>query len=146
MNVALNGSISEATRSTAARGLSTVALLKANYDKGRDHIGLFQPFLLDTIFQRQAADFSVEEIKGELHQRHQLKIPAHSLKTLLDRAKKNGAVKREGGRYFRSKDYDSSRSGRPDEIALIGPPTPPDMRFSASGGWIGEGLARKLPG
>ena len=32
-----------------AKGLATIALLKTNYDQKQDHIGMFIPFVLDSI-------------------------------------------------------------------------------------------------
>ncbi len=86
------------------RGLATVALLKTQYDLKQDHIGMFEPFLLDTISVRSADDFSLEELRQEFTEQHGLSVPAHPFGILLTRATREGHVRREGGRYFRNRE------------------------------------------
>ncbi len=50
--------------SKAAKGLATLALLKANYDAGKDHIEMFVPFILDAISIHPSGDFAAEDIKS----------------------------------------------------------------------------------
>ncbi len=90
-----------ATAHSRVKGLVTVALLKSNYDARRDHVEMFQPFLLDTLSSLQADDFTVELLQDRFRERHGLTIPMSALSTLLNRAKKHGHVRRDGGRYFR---------------------------------------------
>jgi hypothetical protein len=86
----------------ATRGLPTLALLKAHYDKAQDHIGMFEPFLADTVATFPRSDFTLAEIRDALAERHGLSVPSHTLEILLGRIKKRGMVRREAGRYFRS--------------------------------------------
>lgn len=88
----------------AVRGLATLAMLKANFDAGRDHVGMFEPFLLDTVRALDASHFDTEEIRDAIHRRHGLQIPRETLRVLLGRAVHDGYVNREGGRYFRLDD------------------------------------------
>jgi hypothetical protein len=88
-----------------AKGLATLALLKANFDSGRDHIEMFMPFVVDSIAMLRASDFSVEDLKSQLDSRHGLRIPTPTLRTILARAAKRGALRREGGRYFREASF-----------------------------------------
>lgn len=83
------------------RGLATVAFLKASYDEGRDHIANFLPIVLDAAQSRTDEDFGIEELQVEIRDTFGLLIPATTLRTLLSRATKKGALRREGGRYFR---------------------------------------------
>src|SRR5690242_6516995 len=83
------------------RGLVTVAMLKSNYDAKRDHVEMFQPFLIDTICSLERDDFTVEGIQQRFLQRHGLAVPLNALQVLLTRAKRQGFVRREGGQYFR---------------------------------------------
>jgi hypothetical protein len=85
--------------------LATVAMLKANFDGGRDHIEMFLPFVLDVIQALPATDFSLDDVSSHLELRHTLSIPAPSLRTILARAVKRGALRREGGRYFRDNGF-----------------------------------------
>lgn len=84
----------------ATRGLATVALLKVNFDAGKDHIAMFQPFVLDTVAHLPRDGFTVQEVRESLHHRHQLKMPTNTLRTLLGRAVKHQFLRREAGRYF----------------------------------------------
>lgn len=85
------------------RGLATVAFLKASYDEGRDHIANFLPIVLDAAQSRTDEDFGLEELQVEIRDTFGLLIPATTLRTLLSRATHKGALRREGGRYFRRK-------------------------------------------
>lgn len=85
---------------SATKGLATVALLKVNFDAGRDHIGMFEPFILDAASGFAADGFVVEDLQKRLIERSQLSIPANTLRTLIHRSVKRGFVRREGGRYF----------------------------------------------
>jgi hypothetical protein len=89
------------THRRAITGLATVALLKTNYDEGRDHISMFMPFVLDAVASLERDDFDVEDVRNVLFARHRLSVPDATLRTLLQRAVKQGAVKREFRRYFR---------------------------------------------
>ena len=86
----------------APRGLVTVAFLKTRLDDGVDHLGLFEPLILDSLGHVPTADFLAEDIKGIVHARSGLLLPANAIQTLLGRCAKRGLVKREGGRFFRT--------------------------------------------
>ena len=100
--------IPHSTPEAASQGLATLALLKTNFDKGNDHIGMFQPFLLDAISSLDKDDFQAEEIKDAMLYRHGLAVPIHTLRMLLKRTCKRGLVRREYGRYFRKRDFPPS--------------------------------------
>ena len=90
------------TKDTAPiRGLATVALLKANFDKGKDHLGMFLPFIVDSVANLPRDDFSVHELKECLYDRHGLSVPQGTLRVLITRATRKGFIRREEGRYFR---------------------------------------------
>jgi hypothetical protein len=86
----------------ATRGLATVALLKVNFDAGRDHIGMFEPFVLDTISSTEIDVFSAEAMRDAVRTRHQFTLPLNALRTLLGRAVTGGYLRREAGRYFKT--------------------------------------------
>ena len=102
---------------SASRGLATLALLKANFDEGHDHIGMFQPFLIDAVSSLRKDDFQVDEIKHALLYRHGLDVPSHTLRTLLSRICRKGLVRRKYGRYFRDPNFPESKI--PEEKARI---------------------------
>lgn len=83
-------------------GLATVALLKTNFDAGRDHIDMFQPFVLDAAKHHEEDGFSVIQLQSTLQRRRTLHIPEPTLRTLLTRAARQRFLRREAGRYFRT--------------------------------------------
>jgi hypothetical protein len=87
-----------------ARGLTTVALLKAQFDHRQDHISMFEPFLLDVIFSRTTETFSPDELRTEFHERHGLLLPPHAFKILLRRATRRGYVIQRDGNFVRQRD------------------------------------------
>lgn len=85
-----------------ARGLATLALLKANFDSGTDHIDMLVPFVLDCIAAHPTDDFGPDEIRAALLDRHGFQIPIAPIRTILSRSQsRSKKIKREGGRYFR---------------------------------------------
>lgn len=84
----------------AVQGLATVAMLKAQHDAGRDHLGMFEPLALDTLASADVDGITAEEVRDRIERRHQLTIPIHIVATLLKRIGRNGYVERTGGRYF----------------------------------------------
>lgn len=89
-----------ASGARAVRGLATVALLKANFDAGRDYVGMFEPFVIDAIVHCGRQDFTTEELRSEVRARHELTLPIPALSVLLTRVTRNGFVRREAGRFF----------------------------------------------
>jgi len=87
---------------SATRGLATVALLKVNFDAGRDHLGMFEPFVLDAWVALGGDGVSVEDVRAAVLERHQLTLPQNLVRTLLGRVQKQGYARREGGRYFKT--------------------------------------------
>jgi len=85
----------------ATKGLATVAMLKVNFDAGRDHIAMFQPFVLDAVAHLDD-DLGVKDVRRKVLERHELAVPLNTLQTILGRVAKAGYLRREGGRYFRT--------------------------------------------
>ena len=92
---------SQQQNQSATKGLATVAMLKVNFDAGRDHVAMFQPFVLDAVAHLDA-DLGVKEVRREVLARHELSIPINALQTILGRVVRAGYLRREGGRYFRT--------------------------------------------
>ena len=86
------------------RGLATIALLKVNYDAGRDHIDMFIPFALDAMRSLDTDSFGIGQVKKVITKRFQLTIPDHTLSTVLSRACKQGYCRRSAGLYERQLD------------------------------------------
>jgi hypothetical protein len=92
----------DATVRSATRGLATVAMLKANFDHGRDHLGMFEPFVRDGVVHVPGGDFSGEDVRDTVASLHQLTLPLAAVRTLLGRICGEGVLQRQGGRYFRT--------------------------------------------
>jgi hypothetical protein len=86
----------------AVKGLATVAMLKANFDEGRDRLAMFEPFIRDAVATFPAGDMSTEEVRTAIDLRHGLKLPEDATRTLLSRIVRQGFLIRHGGRYFRT--------------------------------------------
>jgi len=86
----------------APKGLVTVAFLKTRLDEGIDHLGLFEPLVLDSLGHVPTPDFLADDIKAIVHDRTGLLLPTNAIQTLLGRCAKRNFVKREGGRFFRT--------------------------------------------
>ncbi len=84
------------------RGLATVALLKARFDEGRDHLGLFEPFVEDALRNAPADNFIAGDICALVTDRSGLVVPANSMQALLSRFARAGYLERSGGRFLRT--------------------------------------------
>jgi len=87
--------------SGALRGLTTLALIQAQYDSGEDHIGMFMPIVLDAVRALSADDFATEDAVQAAYDRFGLSIPATTMQVLLGRASKKRFLSRNYGRYFK---------------------------------------------
>ena len=86
------------------RSLATVALLKVNYDAGRDHIDMFLPFALDAIRSLDTDSFGLGQARKAINKRFRLTMPDHTLSTVLSRACRRGYCRRSAGLYERQLD------------------------------------------
>jgi predicted transcriptional regulator len=84
----------------ASRGLATVALLKMNFDAGRDHLAMFEPFINDALAHLDGDGFQASDISAAVLRRNQLALPLNTVQTLLGRVVKKGNLRRDAGRYF----------------------------------------------
>lgn len=110
----------------APKGLVTVAFLKTRLDQGCDHLGLFEPLILDALAHISMPDFLAEDIKALVHDRTGLLLPVNAVQTLLGRCTKRGLLRREGGRFFRTSrpipdsQLESARAVVQDQLGLLG--------------------------
>lgn len=105
---------------STVKGLATVAMLKVNFDAGRDHIAMFEPFVRDAVATHSSDDMDAKQMIESVHERHGLKLPINTVRTLLLRIVRQGYLTRLGGRYFRTEKSISSddvlRSRRKAEV------------------------------
>lgn len=87
---------------TTPRGLATLALLSARFDEGRDHLGLFEPFVADAVLALAGDHFVAADLRELIAERSGLLMPADTINTLLNRFVRQSRLKREGGRFVRS--------------------------------------------
>ncbi|HEU4461786.1 MAG TPA: hypothetical protein VFR75_04250 [Solirubrobacterales bacterium] len=87
---------------SAVRGLATVAMLKVNFDAGRDHIAMFEPFVRDAVASFPNNDMDRKQLIGSVLDRHGLALPENTMRTLLGRLVRKKYLRKEGGRYFRT--------------------------------------------
>jgi hypothetical protein len=87
---------------TVPKALATVAFLKTKLDEGCDHLGLFEPLILDSLAHISTPDFISEDITALVNTRTGLLLPANAIQTLLGRCSKRGLVDRFGGRWHRT--------------------------------------------
>src|ERR1700761_9251965 len=85
--------------SISAGGLVTVAFLKAQLDSGNDHLGIFQPLILDAAKSFGNVSFVKQEVQERLAALHGVAMPQHVIGTLLDRQMRAGNIRRDAGRY-----------------------------------------------
>ena len=86
----------------APRGLATVALLKTRLDEGKDHLTLYEPFILDALIHLQADGFLAADVKSVLLDRSGIILATDTIQTLLARCARRHLLSRRGGRFFRT--------------------------------------------
>lgn len=89
---------------SSTRGIATLAMLKTNFDRGRDHLSMFEPFIDDVAIHGIVDGATDADIQRETASRHQLTLPLTTVRTLVSRAVKKKILRREGGRYFKVTD------------------------------------------
>jgi hypothetical protein len=82
------------------RGLATLALLKTRFDEGRDHLGLFEPFLLDALAHCGTDNVLPADTCKLVATRSGLEIPLDTARSVLGRLARRDILRRDGGRFF----------------------------------------------
>ncbi len=85
----------------AERVIASLAVLKVNWDAGRDYIDNFVPFVVECIRTARDPEVSLPELQTDILSTFGLRIPQTALKTILKRAFKAGYLKRSEGIYIR---------------------------------------------
>lgn len=102
-----------------AKGLATLALLKANFDSGIDHLDMLLPFVVDCIASQPTDHFMTDDVRSSLKQRYGLHVPSATMQMVLNRARRRKLVRREGGLYFREKSIASTIPDIQDRFSQI---------------------------
>lgn len=75
------------------------ALIKSFYDKGEDYIDSFWPFAVK-IFPSEKTFLSLDTIQTKIKKDFEIKIPLHTLKTILKKAKKKDYLDQKKERFI----------------------------------------------
>lgn len=82
--------------------ISSLAILKVEWDSGRDYIQSFLPFVLESLKATDKPYISLGEVQEFISNEFGLRIPQGALKTILQRAVKCGYVIRKEGVYHKN--------------------------------------------
>lgn len=88
--------------------LVSIAILKVNFDQGRDYIDNFIPFVAECIRLSPSPVVSLEYVQECIAKSFGFSIPQFILKTILKRAKRRGFIEKKDKVYYR---VDSAFSG-----------------------------------
>jgi hypothetical protein len=88
----------------AAKGLVTVAMLKAQLGVRGDYLEMFAPFAKDVIWSRGPDEFRIADLRREMIDAYGLSIPIGVLQKIAIRLARQGIVDDEGGRFIRNND------------------------------------------
>src|SRR6266566_3761509 len=92
------------------RLITSLALLKVNWDRGLDYIENFVPFVAECLRQAHTSEISLPQVQTAMAENFSLSIPQGALKTILKRATRRGYVVRVEGIYRRSPQLISASS------------------------------------
>lgn len=84
------------------RAITSVAILKVNWDKGKDYIDNFVPFLAECLRASPQPEVSLVDLQDAFVNCFRLKVPQGALKTILNRAARQGFVQKAHGIYRRN--------------------------------------------
>lgn len=81
--------------------IPSLAILKVNWDEGRDYIENFVPFVAECIRTAPQPEISVSDLQSAVRDTFGINIPQGALQIILGRVTKHGYVRRTGGIYLR---------------------------------------------
>lgn len=81
------------------RAIASLAILKVNWDRGRDYINNFVPFVLEALRVDQVEAISTPDLQASIAELFSLHIPQGALETIVRRIAKMGHVLKEHGVY-----------------------------------------------
>jgi len=73
--------------------ITSLAILKVNWDRGHDYIKNFVPFVAECLRTAPQPEVSLPELQTAIHDTFGLRIPQGALKTILRRAVRSGYAK-----------------------------------------------------
>jgi hypothetical protein len=82
----------------------SLAILKVNWDQGRDYVANFLPFAGEALRSIPQRRVSLPDIQTALFDQFGLRIPQGALKTILNSAARQGYVTRDAGDYVKNEE------------------------------------------
>ena len=82
--------------------ITSLALLKVNWDRGRDYIENFVPFVVECLRLAPTDEISLPQVQSAMRENFGLTIPQGALKTILKRASRRGYVTKTHGIFLRN--------------------------------------------
>ncbi len=82
-----------------SKTITSLAILKINYDNGNDYIDNFVPFILNLVAKNKYTTFEVSLLKKDFEKEYGLVIPSAPLTVILKRAVKKGYLKRGNNQF-----------------------------------------------
>lgn len=86
------------------RTLSSLAIIKVNWDRGRGYSENFLPFIAEILKTAKTEVVSAEEIQNGINTQFGLNIPQGAISTMLKMAAKKGYVKKQNKTFTRNMD------------------------------------------
>ena len=84
--------------------VTSLAILNVNWNRKRDYIENFVPFVSDCLRAASQDEVSLQQLQADVVARFGLRIPLSALRTILGRAQQRGYVRPEHGIYRRNAD------------------------------------------
>src|SRR5262245_58917666 len=88
------------------RAITSLAILKVNWDKGHSYVDNFVPFVAECLRTASYNVVSLPELQTAVANSFGLIIPLSTLKVILDRVFRAGYVKYENRIYVRTNKHD----------------------------------------
>lgn len=88
--------------------ITSLAILKANYDRGKDYLDNLRPFISYVISKDNRKQFASMQIQQLIEKEFGLKIPLRPLELVFKRLVREGKMRRAGGKFHRKNLPDST--------------------------------------
>ena len=124
--------------------LSSLAMVKVNWDRGNDYIDNFVPFVEEAFRRARHDEVAIEDLQVSIFDLFGLRIPQGALQTIIRRLVKRGVLKRAQGliRRLPSKlgdgSFDADRDHATRQIATIVTELRGFARAEFDSEWTGE--------
>lgn len=108
----------EQANSVVSPRLVSLAILKANWNKGHSYLDSFVPFVAECL-RTAGGPVSVADVQMSLRKTFGMRVPQHTLGTILHRATREDLVHRSDGLYYPNAAKLAERVLTPDRSELV---------------------------